>query len=121
MKSSVILSVIGAALAVASAIPDNALENRQAKRCKIFQIFRSPDQTSGGAPGFVGTPTCCCQNAQCHVVDIANGINTSANLNIFLDGDFRIIDARSQDKGKIGSNDIRGATYTVASQGGCTK
>ncbi|KAL0933259.1 uncharacterized protein CTRU02_212222 [Colletotrichum truncatum] len=121
MKLTVILPIIGAALAVASAIPNDALESRQAKRCKIFQIFRTPDTTAGGRPGFVGTPQCCCQNEQCHVIDRGNGINTSANLNIFLTGDFTIIDVRSQDKGKVGSNDIRGATYTVASQGGCTK
>ncbi|KAK1449452.1 hypothetical protein CMEL01_08767, partial [Colletotrichum melonis] len=104
-----------------SVLPSRDLTERQLKKCKTFQIFRDPDAITGGSPNFVGTPQCCCQNEQCHVIDRVNGINTSANLNDFLAGTFTIEDARGQDKGTPGSNDIRGATYTVGAQGGCSK
>ncbi|KAF4837051.1 hypothetical protein CGCTS75_v001472 [Colletotrichum tropicale] len=120
MKPTSIVFLATATLVASSALPKDLTE-RQAPKCKIFQIFKSPDATEGGAPKFVGTPQCCCINEQCHVVDRDDGINTSADLNANLAGDFRIIDARSADKGKIGSNDIRGSTYTVGAQGGCTK
>ncbi|KAK1624212.1 hypothetical protein BDP81DRAFT_410111 [Colletotrichum phormii] len=104
-----------------SLVPTGALAERQAKKCKTFQIFRDPDAIEGGTPSFVGTPQCCCQDEQCHVIDRVNGINTSANLNDFLAGTFTIEDARGQDKGTAGSNDNRGATYTIGAQGGCSK
>ncbi|KAF4781537.1 hypothetical protein HER10_EVM0013437 [Colletotrichum scovillei] len=121
MKCTYILPLIAATLVASSVLPSKDLTERQAKKCKTFQIFRDPDAITGGSPNFVGTPQCCCQNEQCHVIDRVNGINTSANLNDFLAGTFTIEDARGQAKGTPGSNDIRGATYTVGAQGGCSK
>ncbi|KXH27455.1 hypothetical protein CNYM01_06894 [Colletotrichum nymphaeae SA-01] len=124
MKCTYILPLIAATLVASSVLPSRDLippAERQAKKCQTFQIFRDQDAITGGSPSFVGTPQCCCQNAQCHVIDRVNGINTSANLNEFLAGTFTIEDARGQDKGTPGSNDIRGATYTVGAQGGCSQ
>ncbi|KAK1491360.1 hypothetical protein CCUS01_03145 [Colletotrichum cuscutae] len=120
MKCTYILPLIAATLVASSVLPSRDLTSsaeKQFKKCKTFQIFRDPDAITGGSPNFVGTPQCCCQNEQCHVIDRVNSINTSANLNDFLAGTFTIEDARGQDKGTPGSNDIRGATYTVGAQG----
>ncbi|KAF9701686.1 hypothetical protein EKO04_000021 [Ascochyta lentis] len=119
MKTTFAMSLFIATLTAASVLPNHDLNERAANKCKMFQIFRSPNGAFGGSPNFVGTPKCCCQNAQCHVVDRVNGINTSANLNQFLAGKFRIINARGGDNGRAGANDINGATYTVAGLGPC--